>query len=71
MAHIRKGQLTATKEWRVHLRPYWKRRFWSMERGAEKTDIERQMDDALQDYMESVKNYTAPTPAPPTETKGS
>lgn len=32
MAHIHKGQLTATKEWAKHLRPWWKRDFWKRER---------------------------------------
>lgn len=31
MAHVRKGQLTAIKEWRKHLR-FWKKFFWKMER---------------------------------------
>jgi hypothetical protein len=31
MAHVRKGQLTAIKEWRKHLR-FWKRFFWKAER---------------------------------------
>jgi hypothetical protein len=33
MAHVRKGQLTATKEWRKHLR-FWKKFFWHAERRA-------------------------------------
>jgi hypothetical protein len=31
MAHVRKGQLTASGEWRKHLR-FWKRFFWKAER---------------------------------------
>lgn len=31
MAHVRKGQLTASKEWAKHLR-FWKRVFWKAER---------------------------------------
>ena len=31
MAHVKKGQLTATKEWAKHLR-FWKRFFWKAER---------------------------------------
>lgn len=31
MTHVRKGQLTAIKEWRKHLRE-WKRVFWKAER---------------------------------------
>lgn len=31
MAHVRKGQLTAIKEWRKHLR-FWKKFFWKAER---------------------------------------
>ena len=34
MAHIHVGQLTATKEWAKHLRPFWKRDFWKRERKA-------------------------------------
>ena len=34
MAHIHIGQLTATKEWARHLRPWWKRDFWKRERKA-------------------------------------
>lgn len=32
MAHVHIGQLTATKEWAKHLRPWWKREFWKRER---------------------------------------
>lgn len=32
MAHVHIGQLTATKEWAKHLRPYGKRDFWKRER---------------------------------------
>lgn len=31
MTHVRKGQLTAIKEWRKHLRE-WKQVFWKAER---------------------------------------
>ncbi len=31
MAHVKKGQLTAIKEWRKHLR-FWKRFYWKAER---------------------------------------
>jgi hypothetical protein len=31
VAHVRKGQLTAIKEWRKHLR-FWKKIFWHAER---------------------------------------
>jgi hypothetical protein len=31
MARVKKGQLTATKEWAKHLR-FWKRFFWKTER---------------------------------------
>ena len=31
MSHVRKGQLTAIKEWRKHLR-FWKKIFWHAER---------------------------------------
>ena len=32
MAHVQKDQLTATKEWAKHLRPWGKRDFWKRER---------------------------------------
>ena len=32
MAHVHIGQLTATKEWARHLRPFGKRDFWNRER---------------------------------------
>lgn len=32
MATVKKGYVTATKEWARHLRPFWKRRFWKRER---------------------------------------
>ncbi len=35
MASVKKGQLTATKEWAKHLR-WWKRMFWKAERKAAK-----------------------------------
>ena len=42
MAHIRIGQLTSSKEWAKHLRPYGKRDFWNRERKACRCDaIER------------------------------
>lgn len=31
MSHVKKGQLTASGEWRKHLR-FWKRLFWKAER---------------------------------------
>ncbi len=38
MAHIRKGQLAATGEWRKHLR-FLKRAFWKKERQAGKRAV--------------------------------
>lgn len=38
MAHIHKGQLTAAKEWWVHLR-HTKRDFWKGERKAARLDV--------------------------------
>ena len=32
MSHIHLGQLTASKEWAKHLRPWGKRGFWKRER---------------------------------------
>jgi hypothetical protein len=34
MSHIHTGQLTASKEWAKHLRPWGKRAFWKGERRA-------------------------------------
>jgi hypothetical protein len=36
MANKKKGQLTASKEWAKHLRPFWRRLFWKGERRAGK-----------------------------------
>jgi hypothetical protein len=36
MATKRKGQLTTSKEWSRHLRPFWRGVFWKGERRAEK-----------------------------------
>ena len=45
MAHIRIGQLTSSKEWAKHLRPYGKRDFWKRERKAGRCDAyERAVD---------------------------
>lgn len=38
MAHVHIGQLTATKEWAKHLRPFWKREFWKRERKVGRHD---------------------------------
>lgn len=58
MAHIRKGQLTATKEWAVHLRPYWKRQFWGQERVAEREDINQQLRENFVDNQHKlIKGY--------------
>jgi hypothetical protein len=45
MSHVRKGTLTASKEWAAHLRPYWKRQFWRQERRAEQEDIEQRLEE--------------------------
>lgn len=58
MAHIRKGQLTATKEWAAHLRPYWKRQFWGQERVAEREDINQQLRENFVDNQHKlIKGY--------------
>jgi hypothetical protein len=36
MSHKRKGQLTVAKEWRKHLRKFWRRDFWRRERFGER-----------------------------------
>jgi hypothetical protein len=36
MANKKRGQLTTSKEWAKHLRPFWRRVFWKGERRAEK-----------------------------------
>jgi hypothetical protein len=38
MAHVHVGQLTATKEWAKHLRPFWKRELWKRERKVGRRD---------------------------------
>jgi hypothetical protein len=38
MSHVRKGQLTASREWRKHLR-FWKKFFWRAERREAKRQI--------------------------------
>jgi hypothetical protein len=35
MSHIKSGHLSASSEWRKHLRPYNKRRFWKRHRKVE------------------------------------
>ena len=32
MANVKKGQLTPPPQWRKHLREFWKRVFWKLER---------------------------------------
>lgn len=39
MATIKKGTITAAREWWVHLRKYAKRDFWKRERKAQKKQI--------------------------------
>jgi hypothetical protein len=46
MAHIRKGQLTAAKEWWRHLR-HTKRDFWKAERKAQRLDAITQIAEPL------------------------
>ncbi|HWK96543.1 MAG TPA: hypothetical protein VNR39_14085 [Pseudolabrys sp.] len=41
MTHVRKGQLTAIKEWRKHLRE-WKQVFWKAERKEAQRQARRQ-----------------------------
>jgi hypothetical protein len=46
MANVKKGQVTATKEWRKHLR-WWKRIFWKAERKAVKKLASENTSDGL------------------------
>jgi hypothetical protein len=48
MSHRRKGQITATPEYRKHLRPFGRREFWSGERMAEKELIRDLLEEALE-----------------------
>jgi hypothetical protein len=41
MAHVRKGQLTAIKEWRKHLR-FWKKFFWHAERREARRQVKEE-----------------------------
>lgn len=43
MANLKKGQLTTSPQWARHLRPDWKRIFWSGERMAEKQMIDDEL----------------------------
>ena len=38
MAHVRIGQLSTSKLWAKHLRPFWKREFWKRERKVARSD---------------------------------
>ncbi|MBX9859527.1 MAG: hypothetical protein K2Y20_08060 [Sphingomonas sp.] len=42
MAHVRKGQLTRTPQWWVHLREF-KRVFWKAERKAQRLEAARRI----------------------------
>ncbi|WP_156522698.1 hypothetical protein [Arachidicoccus ginsenosidimutans] len=39
MSHKQKGLLTVSKEWKKHLRKYWKKHYWHKERRAGKEKI--------------------------------
>ncbi|GAB5470909.1 MAG: hypothetical protein Kilf2KO_39390 [Rhodospirillales bacterium] len=45
MSHVKKGQLTASGEWRKHLRPDCKRFFWKGERAAEAAELSDRLSD--------------------------
>lgn len=49
MSHVRKGMLTASKEWAVHLRPYGRRAFWHQHRAAERDEARKQLEDHVAD----------------------
>jgi hypothetical protein len=42
MSHVRKDHLTASGEWKKHLRRWWSRDFWKRERKAAKAEANRQ-----------------------------
>ena len=50
MTHKRKGQLAESPEWRKHLRPFFKRFYWKLERLAEKEEIKDQLGELLFDF---------------------
>jgi len=58
MSSVKKGQLTSSKEWARHLRPYWRRVFWKGERVAGGKEAETQL-------LEAGGNYPPPNPFPP------
>lgn len=39
MSNVKQGNVTASKEWAKHLRPFGKQQFWSAERGAQRAQI--------------------------------
>lgn len=43
MSHVKHDQLTADGEWRRHLRPEGRRRYWKAERAAWEPEIEAQL----------------------------
>jgi hypothetical protein len=45
MSHVKKGHLTASKEWAKHLRPWWKKHFWHKHRRVEKQVAKEQAND--------------------------
>ena len=47
MATVKKGVLTNSPEWWVHLRPYNKRYFWKRERKAARRDTLQRVKDDL------------------------
>jgi len=57
MAHKKKGHLTTSPEWAVHLRKYMKNQFWKGERKAGKNLIKTELDaidNEQSDTQESV-----------------
>jgi hypothetical protein len=36
MAHVKKGHTVRAPQWWKHLRPFWKKVFWSKQRQADK-----------------------------------
>lgn len=41
MSHVKSGHLTASGEWRKHLRPWYKRAFWKHHRNVETVAAKR------------------------------
>ncbi len=47
MGRKQKGQLAVSKEWAKHLRKFWRRQYWKMERRAGKNKIRKDRNEAI------------------------